>query len=66
MKYIGTNKQLEMLGFRLINDYEIKAIRINVNRSSNTFISNDNEIICWNKKDIMDLIDLSLVEDLEQ
>lgn len=63
MKYIGTDKQLEKLGFQFVNDYEIKAIRKNENRDSNTFISNENKIVYWNKKDIMDLIDLNLVKE---
>ena len=61
LKYIGDFDKLKDYGFRLTNDYEIAAIRPNKGRSSNTFISNDRSVVCWNDNDIQDLIKDGLV-----
>ena len=61
LKYIGSFDKLKDYGFRLTNDYEIAAIRPNEGKSSNTFISNDRSVVCWNEEDIQDLIKDGLV-----
>jgi len=61
MKYvfIGSDSELKRNAFRLVNDYEVYAIRNE--GSCNTFINNDKEIVCWNEKYIKDLLKQGLV-----
>jgi len=61
LKYIGDFEKLKDYGFRLVDDYEIKAIRKNKDRDSNTFIGHDNEVTAWRDSDIEDLIKDDLV-----
>lgn len=65
MKYlfIGTEQDLIDNGFRVVDDYEIKAIRPN-KRSGNTFVSNDKILLAWDKEDIKDLIDKMLLKEI--
>ncbi len=59
-----TDDMLQAVGYRLVFDKDIKAIKTLEHRS--VFINNDNEIITWSKNDVQDLLDLDyLKEELE-
>ena len=59
-----TDEMLQAVGFRLVFDKYIKAIKT-LNHKS-VFICNDNEIMTWSKNDIQDLLDLDYVKELEE
>lgn len=59
-----TNEMLQAVGFRLVFDKDIKAIKTLEHRS--VFIDNCNEIMTWSKHDIQDLLDLGYVKELEE
>ena len=59
-----TDEMLVAVGFRIVYDYELKAIRNN-NNGSNTFIDKNNIIVAWNNNTIQDLIELGYVEEMK-
>lgn len=58
-----TNEMLQAVGFRLVFDKDIKAIKKLEHRS--VFIDNSREIMTWSKNDIQDLLDLGYVKESE-
>lgn len=54
-----TDEMLQAVGFRLVFDEDIKAIKTLAHRS--VFIDNDGEVLMWSKNDIQDLLDLDYV-----
>jgi len=63
LKEYVTEDMLEELGFRLVVDYEIRAIRKNVDRSTNTFINHNREVFAWDISDIYDLFEKGYIEE---
>ncbi len=55
-----TEEMLQAVGYRLVFDKDIKAIKTLEHRS--VFIDNGDEILTWSKNDIKDLIELDYVE----
>ena len=66
LKYVGDFNKLKDYGFTIVDEYEVKAIRKNKNRRSNTFIHKSKEVLCWRVTDIEDLIKDGLVIKVEQ
>ena len=58
-----TDEMLQAVGFRLVFDKDIKAIKKLEHRS--VFIDNSREIMTWSKNDIQDLLDLGYVKESE-
>jgi hypothetical protein len=55
-----TDEMLQAVGYRLVFDKDIKAIKTLEHGS--VFIDNGDEVLTWSKNDIQDLIDLNYVE----
>ena len=61
-----TDEMLEAVGFRLVNDFQIYAIRT-YDDGSHTFIDKlSKTFVFWNVQDIQDLIELGYVEYVEE
>jgi hypothetical protein len=56
-----TEKMLKEAGFRIVIDYELKAIRPNGDGSS-TFIDKKNNVYAWDEEDIKDLTEKGWIE----
>lgn len=59
-----TDDMLVAVGFRIVDDWQLKAIREN-NNGSHTFIDNLSLVVFWNVDDIKDLIELGYVEEMK-
>ena len=56
-----TDKMLQAVGYRLVFDKDLKAIKT-LEHGYSVFIDNGDEVLTWSKNDIQDLLDLDYLE----
>jgi hypothetical protein len=61
LKNSVTNEMLESIGFRIVRDLEVRALRLHQN-GSHDFITHDGEVLSWGRDRIQDMIDNKWVE----